>query len=74
MSHNRTQPEEIDHIWWAMANHDMATETPFMLDMKLDGTMRDVKQHEFGTVTNLPVAYKKSVYGLPDALPYVWSM
>lgn len=35
MSHNLTQPEEIDHILMAMAGHDVGVDTPITDEIPL---------------------------------------
>lgn len=47
MSHNFTQPEEIDLIWLAMAGHDMEADTPIPDGAQLSGTIRDAERYEF---------------------------
>ncbi len=46
MSHNLTQPEEIDLIWTAMANHDVEVEMPVQEWALLSGTIRNAERHE----------------------------
>lgn len=46
MSHNLTQPEEIDLIWMAMAGHDMEVDAPIPDWAQLSGTIRDAKRYE----------------------------
>lgn len=46
MSHNLTQPEEIDLIWMAMANHDTEMDVPIPEWVQLSGTIRDAERYE----------------------------
>jgi hypothetical protein len=46
MSHNLTQPEEIDYILMATAGHDMEVDTPIPDGAQLSGTIRDAERYE----------------------------
>lgn len=46
MSHNLTQPEEIDLIWMAMESHDMEVGTPIPDWAQLSGIIRGAKCYE----------------------------
>lgn len=47
MSHNLTQPEEIDLVWLAMAVHDMETDAPIPDWAQSSETIRDAERYEF---------------------------
>lgn len=46
MSHNLTQPEEVDLIWAIMAAHDMDVDTPIPDWAQLSETMRYAERCE----------------------------
>ncbi len=46
MSHNLTQPEEIDLVWMAMAGDDMEVDIPIPDWAQLSGTIRNAERHE----------------------------
>lgn len=46
MSHNLTQPEEIDQILMAMAGHDMEVNTTIQDWAQLSGIIRDDERYE----------------------------
>ena len=61
MSHNLTQPEEVDHIWLAMAVHDMEANTPIRAGVQSSGIMRDTPRDEFAAASGFSygAAHKK---------------
>ena len=62
MSHNLTQPEEVDHIWMAMAGLDMEADTPIPAEVQSSESMRDTRRDEFATASGFSygAAHKKS--------------
>ena len=54
MSHNLTQPEEIDRILMTMADHDTEAGAPIPDGAQSRGTIvRDAERDEFATVAGL---------------------
>lgn len=52
MSHNLTQPEEIDHILMAIAGDDMEVDTPISDGVQLSGAILDIERGKFAKVTD----------------------
>ena len=48
MSHNLTQPEEIDLVWMAMVNHDTEEDMPIPEWAQLSGAIRNAGRTESG--------------------------
>lgn len=68
MSHNLTQPEEIDHVLMAMAGHDMETETPIPDGVQPSEAIRNIERNQFIRMAGFShdIAHKKSAHGLSD--------
>ena len=61
MSHNLTQPEEIDHIWMVMAGDDMEADTPIPAGVPSGEIMRAPRRDEFAEASGFSygAAHKK---------------
>ena len=69
MSHNLTQPEEVDHIWLAMAVHDMEANTPTPAGVPSNESIRATRRDEFAAASGFSFSYgaahKKSALSGP---------
>jgi hypothetical protein len=50
MSHNLTQPEEVDHILMTMVGHDMEADTPVPGGVQISETILDAECDGFDMV------------------------
>lgn len=69
MSHNFTQPEEIDYILMAMADNDTERDAPVQDRVQSSRTLRDAECDGLAYATGFPcgAGHKKQVQGLPDS-------
>ena len=67
MSHNLTQPEEVDHIWMAMAGLDMEADTPIPAGVPSSESIRATRRDEFAAASGFSysAAHKKSALSGP---------
>ena len=54
MSHNFTQPEEIDRILMTMAVYDMETDMPIPDEAQSSKTVPDARLDQFAAVSGFP--------------------
>jgi len=68
VSHNFTQPEEIDHILSAMAGHDMEADTPTPHGIEPGKAIQNAGRDDFTRVEAFlyDVVQSKSAHSLSD--------